>query len=132
VARTQILADLLVPPGQGWLWNQSLMEIGAVVCVARDPACHRCPLAGLCQWARAGRPPPDPGAAVKRQSPFVGSDREGRGRLVAALRSGPVGRQRLASACGWPDDAGRARRVADSLVAEGLARRGPGGVMTLP
>jgi hypothetical protein len=40
--------------------------------------------------------------------------------------------RRLALACGWPDDAERARRVADSLVAEGLARRRRGGALTLP
>ena len=38
----------------------------------------------------------------------------------------------MAAACGWPDDGARARRVADALVAEGLARRGRGGVLTLP
>jgi len=131
-AQTQAVADGLVPPGRGWLWNQTLMEIGAVVCGARVPACDRCPLAPSCAWSAAGRPAPDPAPPPVRQSPFEGSDRQGRGRLVAALRSGPVPPPRLAAACGWPDDSRRARRVADSLVADGLARRGPGGVMTLP
>jgi len=131
-AQTQTVADRLVPRGRGWLWNQSLMEIGAVVCGARVPSCDRCPLAPSCAWSAAGRPAPDPAAAAARQSTFEGSDRQGRGRLVAALRSGPVPPRRLAAACGWPDDSRRARRVADSLVTEGLARRGPGGVMTLP
>jgi len=131
-ARTQEVADGLVPRGRGWLWNQALMEIGAVVCTARAPACHRCPLARSCAWAEAGRPPPDPAAPRTRQSPFAGSDRQGRGRLVDALRVAPVTPRRLAAACGWPDDPGRARRVADALVSEGLARRGPGGAVMLP
>ncbi len=131
-AQTQVVADGLVPPGRGWLWNQSLMEIGAVVCRARIPACDRCPLAPSCAWSAAGRPAPDPASPPSRQSPFEGSDRQGRGRLVAALRSGPVLPRRLAAACGWPDDSRRARRVADSLVSDGVAQRGPGGVMTLP
>jgi A/G-specific adenine glycosylase len=131
-ARAQEVADRLVPRGKGWLWNQSLMEIGAVACGARAPACHRCRLAPTCAWARAGRPPPDPAASPTRQSAFVGSDRQGRGRLVSALRSGPVSPRRLAVACGWPDDPARARKVADALVAEGLARRGRGGVVRLP
>jgi A/G-specific adenine glycosylase len=130
-AQAQALADELVPPGRGWLWNQSLMEIGAVVCGARAPACERCRLAHHCAWARAGRPQPDPGARRTRQSPFAGSDRQGRGRLIAAMRDGPVSPSRLARACGWPDDVVRARRVAQSLVSEGLARRGPGGVVML-
>jgi A/G-specific adenine glycosylase len=130
-AQSQALADRLVPRGRGWLWNQSLMEIGAVVCGARAPACHRCRLAPHCLWAAAGHPLPDPAGPRIRQSVFAGSDREGRGRLVAALRTGPVPPRALAAACGWPDDVLRARRVADSLVFEGLARRGPGGVVTL-
>jgi A/G-specific adenine glycosylase len=131
-ARAQAVADRLVPKGQGWLWNQALMEIGAVVCGGRSPACGRCPLVRRCVWARAGCPPPDPGAARHRQSAFAGSDRQGRGRLVARLRTGPVTPRSLATACGWPDDAARARRVADSLVSEGIVCRGPGGVLRLP
>jgi A/G-specific adenine glycosylase len=131
-SQAQSVADALVPRGRGWLWNQSLMELGAAVCRARSPACGRCRLAPRCAWVRAGRSQPDPGAARRRQGPFAGSDREGRGWLVTALRAGPVPRKRLAAACGWPDDPPRARAVADSLVVEGLARRGPGGVVMLP
>jgi A/G-specific adenine glycosylase len=131
-SRTQAVADGLVPRGRGWLWNQSLMEIGAVVCGARAPACDRCPLAPSCAWSAAGRPPPDPAVPRTRQSVFEGSDRQGRGRLVAALRTGPVPPRRLSVACGWPDDPGRARRVAEALVSEGLARRGPRGALMLP
>jgi A/G-specific adenine glycosylase len=131
-ARGQEVADRLVPRGKGWLWNQSLMEIGAVVCGAQAPGCDRCRVAPTCAWARAGRPQPDPAAPRTRPSAFVGSDRQGRGRLVSALRAGPVSRQGLAAACGWPDDPGRARKVADALVSEGLARRGRGGGVSLP
>jgi A/G-specific adenine glycosylase len=132
VAGTQAVADRLVPRDRGWLWNQSLMEIGAVVCRARVPDCDACPLLPTCLWSRTGRLEPDPATPRTRQSAFEGSDRQGRGRLVASLRSGPVPWRRLAGACGWPDDVDRARRVADSLVAEGLARRGPGRVLMLP
>jgi A/G-specific adenine glycosylase len=56
-----------------------------------------------------------------RQSRFEGSDRQGRGRLVDALRLAPVPLDALAVAAGWPDDATRARRAAETLVADGLA-----------
>jgi len=128
----QSLADGLVPRGRSWEWNQAIMEIGAVACTARRPACGRCPLARRCAWRRAGGVTPDPAAAPTRQAPFDGSDRQGRGRLVAALRAGRVPAAQVAAVCGWPHDAARARRVADALVAEGLARRGPGGTLTLP
>ena len=56
-----------------------------------------------------------------RQSTFAGSDRQGRGRLVDALRLGPVPLAGVAVAAGWPDDPQRAERVAAGLVADGLA-----------
>jgi A/G-specific adenine glycosylase len=132
VAQSQVIADALAPPGRGWLWNQSLMEIGAVVCTARTPHCDDCPLARHCSWSRAGRPSPDPAVIRSKQSAFAGSDRQGRGRLVEALRAGPVSRGRLAEACGWPGDTERATRVAESLVVDGLARPGRGGGVSLP
>ena len=123
----QTLADGVVPAGQGWAWNQAMLDLGATVCTRHRPRCGDCPLpgAGACAWARegyAGTDPADGSAGVGRpQSTFAGSDREGRGRLVDALRIEPVEAAALAGACGWPDDPERARRVAISLVNDGLA-----------
>ena len=66
------------------------------------------------------------------QSAFHGSDRQGRGRLVAALRHGPVHSVDLAEVMGWPDDEERARRVASELAAEGLVRHSRSGLLELP
>ena len=43
----QIAADLLpdVDPGE---FNQALMELGALVCLPRNPTCSRCPLQSAC------------------------------------------------------------------------------------
>jgi len=41
------------PPGEV---NEALMELGAVVCRPRDPACGVCPLAGDCAARSQGRP----------------------------------------------------------------------------
>jgi A/G-specific adenine glycosylase len=61
-------------------------------------------------------------AGISRgQSRFAGSDRQGRGRLVESLRAGPVQRSEVAEVMGWPDDPSRAARVADGVVADGLA-----------
>jgi A/G-specific adenine glycosylase len=128
----QSLADALVPRGRSWAWNQAIMELGATRCAARAPRCGSCPLQARCRWARAGRTGSDPARPTARQSAFDGSDRQGRGRLVAALRAGPVRPGQVATACGWPDDPARARRVADALVAEGLSRRSRGGTLVLP
>jgi A/G-specific adenine glycosylase len=118
---TQAEADELVPAGRGWQWNQALLDLGALVCRPR-PRCGECPLAaGGCAWHAAGRQAPDPWRRGSGQSRFDGSDRQGRGRLVAALRRGPMRLDQVAQAAGWPDDPERASRVVQDLVAEGLA-----------
>ena len=66
------------------------------------------------------------------QSRFEGSDRQGRGRLVAAVRSGPVPSEDLARVMGWPDDPDRARRVAATVVADGLVDLDADGSHRLP
>jgi A/G-specific adenine glycosylase len=134
--QAQALADEWLPAGDSWFWNQAVMDLGATVCTARRPRCDECPLAGACRWRTAGAPEPDPAvgsAGVSGgQSPFAASDRRGRGRLVQAMRRGPVGVDRLAEVMGWPGDHDRARRVAATLVDDGLARVGPDGGFQLP
>ncbi|WP_426573530.1 A/G-specific adenine glycosylase [Aquihabitans sp. McL0605] len=127
----QAAADGAVPAGQGWAWNQAMLDLGATICRPRRPGrsggprCDDCPAMPWCTWAVDGRPEPDPAvgsAGVSGgQSVFEGSDRQGRGRLVDALRIAPVEPAHLAAAMGWPDDPARAERVARTLVADGLA-----------
>lgn len=123
VGEAQALADSLVPAGRGWAWNQAMLDLGATVCTKSAPRCDRCPVRACCAWAGAGGPDPAIGSAGEgsRQSTFAGSDRQGRGRLVDALRLGPVPWAGVAAAAGWPDDPERAERVAAGLVADGLA-----------
>jgi A/G-specific adenine glycosylase len=124
-AEAQALADAAVPEGSSWAWNQAMLDLGATVCRARSPRCDDCPAAAHCTWAAAGRPEPDPAigsyGVAGGQSRFEGSDRQGRGRLVDAMRRGPVAAGVLSSAMGWPDDPDRAARVAATVVADGLA-----------
>lgn len=135
-AAARRLADALVPRGVGWAWNQAILDLGATVCTARRPRCADCPVVAFCAWSAGGRAGPDPaiGSAgtSERQSRFAGSDRQGRGRLVAALRTGPVVAADLPVAAGWPDDPARAARVAEGLVADGLAVRTATGAWSLP
>lgn len=124
-AEAQRLADEALPSGDAWRWNQAVMDLGATVCRAGTPSCDACPLASGCAWWLAGDETPDP--AIRSafvsggQSRFEGSDRQGRGRLVEALRAGAVPVARAAAVAGWPDDADRAERVWQGLVADGLA-----------
>lgn len=132
----QRLADDIVPVDRAWAWNQALVDLGAACCGAR-PRCEQCPLAeGACRWANAGLPAPDPAvgsAGVSgRQSRFDGSDRQGRGRLVDAIRRAPLAPDAVAAAAGWPDEPDRARRAAATLVRDGLARWDTRGRLRLP
>ena len=131
LVEVQADADALVPSGQGWAWNQAMLDLGATVCRARAPDCGRCPVATSCAWRGGAGPDPAVGSAgvSGRQSRFEGSDRQGRGRLVDALRHGPV--SDVPTATGWPEDPERAERVAQTLVADGLAVR-VGDTLTLP
>ena len=87
------LAAAVVPTGRGWTWNQSLIEFGALHCTARRPACVVCPLQRQCraypaiQGAIAELPR---GARLKPETPFAGSNRYYRGRVLAALRDLPA------------------------------------------
>jgi A/G-specific adenine glycosylase len=119
------LGDRLVPPGAAWEFNQAMFDLGATVCTGARPRCDACPLRRQCRWRRIGRREPDPwraGPGARSQGTFSGSDRQGRGRLLEALRRGAVAPAELTETCGWPDDPGRAERIAASLVAEGFAR----------
>jgi A/G-specific adenine glycosylase len=122
--QAQAAADAATPAGRAWAWNQAMLDLGATVCTRRDPRCEACPLRRACAWHAAGRPPPDPAdgsAGVSVGQPrFEGSDRQGRGRLVDALRAAEVDAADLPSVMGWPEDTARATRVAARLVADGL------------
>jgi A/G-specific adenine glycosylase len=121
----QQLADRLVPAAESWRFNQALFDLGAQVCTSQRPSCPDCPLRQRCRWALGGWVEPDPARAsagtTRRQAPFAGSDRQGRGRLVAALCRGAVAAGDVAAAAGWPADPARASAVADALAKEGLA-----------
>ena len=124
LAAAQAAADRAVPAGWGWTWGQAVFDLGAMVCRKRTPRCDDCPVRQHCA-AVAGFPEPDPiggSAGISApQSRFDGSDRQGRGRLVDALRRGPVDGDLLGPVMGWPADHDRAARVAATLVADGLA-----------
>lgn len=122
-------AELL--PADGRLaarWAVASMELGALVCSARSPACDRCPVSRLCAWRRAGYPR---GGRQRRAQRYDGTDRQARGRLLGVLREreGPVSAAELAAA--WDDQAQRARAL-DGLVADGLVEPLPNETYRLP
>ncbi|WP_187281521.1 A/G-specific adenine glycosylase [Nonomuraea sp. C10] len=113
------LAEALLPELGAPRWGVAVMELGALVCTARAPRCEGCPIAGVCAWRLAGKPP-HAGPARKGQT-YAGTDRQCRGRLLAVLRAahGPVPKAALDAV--W-EDAVQRERALDGLVADGLAQ----------
>ena len=49
------IAQTLLPESHAALYNQAVMEFGALQCVPRNPICHACPLATKCMALQQGR-----------------------------------------------------------------------------
>lgn len=130
-ARERAMTHATLPAGteRSVLWNQAVMELGALVCTARSPQCGLCPVRAHCAWDRAGRPEA-PADAPRRTQRFEGTDRQMRGRIMARLRSADQVPVSLLLALD-PEDPARVRRCLGTLLADGLAMR-DGDVVHLP
>lgn len=98
-------------------YSAALMELGALVCTARNPRCGDCPVPD-CTWVRLGRPPHS--GPPRKVQKFAGTDRQVRGLLLDVLRGtdAPVNRGRLDLA--WTTDTAQRDRALDSLLVDGL------------
>lgn len=108
------LAALAADPAQ---WAAGSMELGALVCTKRNPDCRACPLRARCAWQAAGAPQVD--VVTRRQPRFEGSDRQARGRIMAALRDAdePLARSSVLTEVA---DGEQSERALSSLIADGL------------
>jgi A/G-specific adenine glycosylase len=126
--RAELSLLLPQPPARAAKFSAAVMELGALVCSARAPACGACPLADRCRWRLAGSVV---GQARRAVQTWHGTDRQVRGRIMAALRASPttVPRTSLVDVAGDPE---QAARCLDSLLADGLAVRVGTGHIGLP
>ena len=60
------IAAQLLPRREPGLFNQALMDLGAMVCTVTRPLCDRCPLAGACVARATGRAERIPVMPLKR------------------------------------------------------------------
>ena len=102
----------------------SLMEFGALVCTQLSPSCDECTISNNCAWALAGFPKDE-----KRPTPqpYVGTDRQARGRIMKALRTahfegkeGLTKRRVLDVACIDGGDRYQPSRVYRALLKDGM------------
>jgi A/G-specific adenine glycosylase len=61
----------LVPEANPGDWNEAVMELGALVCRARNPVCSECPVLHLCRAGLAGTAGDIPGSETKPTSQAV-------------------------------------------------------------
>ncbi|MDQ0933112.1 A/G-specific adenine glycosylase [Streptomyces turgidiscabies] len=110
-------------------WAAASMELGALVCTARNETCHRCPIAAQCAWRLAGKPEHE--GPARRGQTYAGTDRQVRGKLLAVLREAPTPVPQATLDGVWHEPVQRARAL-DGLVADGLVEPLPGGLYRLP
>ena len=75
--KIDVLADQLVDPARPGDFNQALMELGAMVCLPRNPQCLVCPLASGCVTKGEHKTPPRP-RMESREAAYALSVRTGR------------------------------------------------------
>ena len=125
-------AEALLPEadGEAAAWSVAVMELGALVCTAREPRCDDCPWREECAWLAAGTPP-DEHAERRRRQAWRGTDRQARGLIMARLRGTDTGatlsaETLLTAGAGAGAREGRAAdheqpgRALASLLADGL------------
>jgi A/G-specific adenine glycosylase len=126
------LAEAALPPAEDvYDWNQALMDVGATICLSRNPRCLLCPAQEHCtarkEWfapglgeaqvaeTRAAYTPRKP-----KQGKFEGSRRWYRGRIVEALRAAPEGIALAELAARIELNEVATREIVDDLVRDGL------------
>lgn len=124
----------LLPEREGPRFSAALMELGALVCTAKNPRCAQCPLRPTCAWFQSGCPAPseqEAARAKKKVQKFHGTDRQVRGLILDVLRAAkePVPQAEIDVV--WSDSAQRSRALA-SLLDDGLAEQDPSGLFRLP
>ena len=133
-SRTRDLAAMaaLLPENrnEAAVFNAALMELGALVCTAKNPRCDACPIRNECAWRTAGFPAYD-GPRRTIQKKYEGSDRQVRGLIIAELRSAKHSVTDAEITSLWPDAAQRERALA-GLLADGLAVAASTGRYALP
>lgn len=88
--KLQSTLDNLLPRGKAAAFNESIMELGALVCTPANPGCGQCPLRAICRARKAGNPEHFPVRRKKKAIPHrhvgAGVIIDRRGRILLARR----------------------------------------------
>lgn len=126
----EMMRGLLPKPELSPAFNAGIMELGALICTARNPNCDACPVAKTCAWKNAGYPA-HTGPTKPKQKKYEGSDRQARGAIMALLRNAPSPMSAHDVFAVWPDDDQRERALT-GLLQDGLIHLSEDGTFSLP
>ena len=110
--------EALIPKKSAHIWAAATMELGALICTAKNPKCGHCPVASTCAWRNLDYPQSD---QPKRTQTWHGTDRQCRGVIVQALRENEkLSSQQIAQLWDVPSQVEKALKT---LVEDGLIER---------
>lgn len=111
--------ERLFPPERSRVWNNAIMELGALVCTSGTPECRACPWREACTaWQRQDFATPE----TRSQSDFEGSWRSYRSALLKELMDGPLAVDEVAEAVDLPEEHDP-RELVEELAGEGMVER---------
>jgi A/G-specific adenine glycosylase len=121
---------LPIAPARAARASIAFMELGALICTARRPACDACPVRQHCAWRQGSDAigGPDPGRTAVEQPDhrprrpsqrYEGTDRQARGALLAICRAHPLGVPGRVLDEAWADTSQRTRALR-GLLHDGL------------
>lgn len=133
------LAREALPEGMAWVWNQALMDLGATVCTSRKPACSLCPVRAWCRGAgtleEGALPVIAEARTVYKATPFRGSSRYFRGRVLANVRDLPDGEsmatREVGARVGWDKGEAEFTALIRGMEKDGLLRVWGGPVLAV-
>lgn len=121
------LRSELIPEYDGAIWAAATMELGALICTARNPKCNECPIATTCRWKALGFPE---SLAPRTSQGWHGTDRKCRGTILQALRENALLSENALKAL-WNADT-QVEKAIGSLVEDGLIALVERGFYSLP
>lgn len=65
------ISESLIPKGYSNPFNQSLMDLGSIICSPKYPQCPKCPLRHLCKGYLSGKPEIYPLRIIKKAIPHI-------------------------------------------------------------
>jgi A/G-specific adenine glycosylase len=120
--RLWALSDELTPKGKIHDYTQAIMDLGAMICLPRDPVCDRCPLRRECEARRLNLQGEIPLRKKKKASPHfdvaLGVIRK-RGRILIFQRPAEG---LLGGLWGFPNYRSRTRKGLPKALREGIEK----------